>query len=268
MAFQIRKFNPEKHHRQSCRIRGYDFSQPGAYFITIKSYNNAKIFGKIPGKLMVLNDSGKIVYDEWVKTQIIRTNIRLGEFTIMPDHFHGILIVTKCLYDQFSENKPNRKIIQEPSNKMDDIVTTNQPGNKYYGGTSDDNRGHGGMLLRAPICIDQNQININHNRSNVNYSQYITRKSNMIYNGQQLFSFFWEPIISNFKRHVHGKSEQFGKPTKNTIPSIIRGFKSTVTKQINENNGTPGKEVWQRSYYLRIIETQNQWYKPQSKPGL
>jgi hypothetical protein len=264
MVFQIRKFDPEKHHRQSCRIKDYDYSQPGSYFITMKSYYNAKIFGKVSEKLMVLNDFGKIVYDEWVKTQLIRTNVRLGEFIIMPDHFHGILIIPKCRFGHLMENESIREIIHDPSHK---IGTTNQLGNKNHDGNMDhiinteyiNNGGyigmpdHRGTLQRAPI-------NVNHDRLNPNYYRFITCDSNMIYDGQQLYSFFHEPIISDFKCHIHGKSEQFGKPTVNTIPSIIRGFKSTVTRQINEIKGQYGKPMCQRSYYLHIIETESEFY--------
>ncbi len=53
--------------------------------------------------------------------------------------------------------------------------------------------------------------------------------------------------------------ERFGKPTSNTIPSIIRGFKSTVTKQINNIRNTPGHPVWQRSYYEHIVRNEKSY---------
>ena len=49
------------------------------------------------------------------------------------------------------------------------------------------------------------------------------------------------------------QSEQFGKSTVNSIPTIIKLFKATVTKQINELRGTPGEPVWQRNYFERVI---------------
>ncbi len=49
------------------------------------------------------------------------------------------------------------------------------------------------------------------------------------------------------------QTEQFGKSTVNSIPTIIKLFKSTVTKQINELRGTPGKPIWQRNYFERVI---------------
>ena len=54
-------------------------------------------------------------------------------------------------------------------------------------------------------------------------------------------------------------TEQFGKPTSNTIPTIVRGYKSTVTKQINTIRKTPGQPVWQRSYYERIVRNEKSY---------
>lgn len=51
-------------------------------------------------------------------------------------------------------------------------------------------------------------------------------------------------------------TEQFGKPTSNTVPTIVRGFKSTVTKQINGIRNKPGHSVWQRNYYEHIIRNE------------
>jgi putative transposase len=93
MVFQIRRFDPKKHHRQSYRIKGYDFSQPGSYFITIKTYLNQHTFGIIKDKTMILNKNGIIVYNEWIKTSFMRPNIISGQFIIMPDHIHGIIII-------------------------------------------------------------------------------------------------------------------------------------------------------------------------------
>ena len=60
-------------------------------------------------------------------------------------------------------------------------------------------------------------------------------------------------------KHCAPTIERFGKPTSNTIPSIIRGFKSTVTKQINNIRSTPGYPVWQRSYYEHIVRNEKSY---------
>ena len=55
--------------------------------------------------------------------------------------------------------------------------------------------------------------------------------------------------------------ERFGKPTSNTIPTIVRGYKSTVTKQINMLRQTPGAPVWQRNYYEHIIRDEKSYFE-------
>lgn len=86
-------YNPDKHHRRSIRLQGYDYAKPGAYFITICTQNRACLFGKIVDGEMVLNEFGMIVNNEWLRTSIIRPNIIIDEFVIMPNHLHGILVI-------------------------------------------------------------------------------------------------------------------------------------------------------------------------------
>lgn len=88
------KYNPEIHHRRSIRLKGYDYSQEGAYFITICTHDRECLFGEIVNGEMRLNPFGEIVRDEWLKTPTIRPNIELAEWVIMPNHIHGIVIIT------------------------------------------------------------------------------------------------------------------------------------------------------------------------------
>jgi REP element-mobilizing transposase RayT len=87
----LRKFNPEIHHRRSIRLKGYDYSQDGAYFITICVHNRETLFGEIVDSEMRMNDFGRIVEAEWIKSAEMRAEIELGEFVVMPNHFHGIV---------------------------------------------------------------------------------------------------------------------------------------------------------------------------------
>ncbi len=86
------KFDPQKHHRRSIRLKGYDYSEAGAYFVTIVAWQREMLFGDVVNGEMQLNDFGKIVGDEWGQTAIVRPNVKVGEFVVMPNHFHGILI--------------------------------------------------------------------------------------------------------------------------------------------------------------------------------
>jgi putative transposase len=156
------KYQKDIYRRKSLRLKGYNYKQAGAYFVSICTLNRACLFGNIISEEMVLNDAGRIVADEWIKTVEIRNNIELDEWVVMPNHFHGILVINECR----------------------------------------------GTARRAPTV------------------------------------------------------EEFGKPVPGSIPTIIRSFKSAVTKRINELRNSPGEKVWQRNYYEHIIRNEN---RPQSQ---
>lgn len=177
------KYDPNKHHRRSIRLKGYDYSQPGEYFITICTHNREFLFGEIVNGTMKLNNIGFIVEDEWKKTALIRDNVELGAFIIMPNHLHGIIIIRDDNRDKSSENCRD----------------------ELHNGCGESNNRRG-TSQRAPTM------------------------------------------------------ERFGKPTRNSIPTIIRGFKSASTKRINEIRQSPGIPVWQRNYYEHIIRTEKEFY--------
>jgi len=85
-------FAPQEHHRRSIRLKGYDYSQAGAYFVTIVTWQRECLFGKIEQGRMGLNEIGEIVREEWERTAVVRQNVELGEYVIMPNHVHGILV--------------------------------------------------------------------------------------------------------------------------------------------------------------------------------
>ncbi len=84
-------FNPETHHRRSVRLKEYDYSQPGAYFVTICSWLRGFIFGEIINGKMELNEYGMVLEREWLHINNGRRNIDLDQFVVMPNHMHGIL---------------------------------------------------------------------------------------------------------------------------------------------------------------------------------
>lgn len=88
------KFDPNIHHRKSIRLRGYDYSQDGAYFVTIVTFGRACLFGEIINGEMVLNETGKIIQNWWDDIPIHFPAVETGAFVIMPNHIHGIIIIT------------------------------------------------------------------------------------------------------------------------------------------------------------------------------
>ena len=84
-------YNPKVHHRRSIRLAHFDYSLPGAYFVTICSYGKQCIFGSVVGEQMRENDNGRIVREQWFDTVRIRPQMELDAFIVMPTHMHGIL---------------------------------------------------------------------------------------------------------------------------------------------------------------------------------
>jgi putative transposase len=77
--------------RKSIRLPEYDYSTPGAYFITIVTHQRERLFGEIVDGEMRLNNAGKIIQEEWIRSRKIRAPWEFNDYIVMPDHFHGIV---------------------------------------------------------------------------------------------------------------------------------------------------------------------------------
>ena len=86
-------YNPDKHHRRSIRLDGYDYSQPCIYFITLCTYNRECLFGEILNGEMRLNEFGKMTQQCWLEIPNHFPQTQLDEYIIMPDHIHGIIVL-------------------------------------------------------------------------------------------------------------------------------------------------------------------------------
>ena len=83
----------KKHRRRSIRLKDYDYSQSGAYFITICTHNKEILFGEILDGEMQLNEWGNVVEDCWDEVPRHFKNVELDAFIVMPNHVHGIIIM-------------------------------------------------------------------------------------------------------------------------------------------------------------------------------
>jgi len=155
--------NRSPQRRRSIRLQGYDYSRAGAYFLTICVQGRECIFGEIVDGEMVLNEYGKIVRDEWIKTGEIRNEIELDEWVVMPNHFHAIVMIPR------------------------------------------------GDRPVAPTTA----------------------------------------TVAPATMALPGSRPQ-------SIGSLMSGFKSAVTKRINELRNHPGMKLWQRNYYDHIIRNENE----------
>ena len=172
-------FDPQIHHRRSIRLSEYNYSQEGAYFITIVTHKRECIFGVIDDHTMHPNTADKIATECWLEIPIHFPYVLADSFIVMPNHIHGILALTSSL-SKISQNA-------EASS-------------------------HGGTVP-----------------------------------AQQTKS--------------HSTIETFGKPISGSIPTIIRSFKSAVTRKINIFKRTPGPVIWQSNYFERVIRNYEEWEK-------
>jgi putative transposase len=88
-----KRYNPDIHHRRSVRLRGFDYSRPGAYFVTICVHDRKCLFGEVCNGKMNLNKAGRIVEDCLLDIPKHFPHARLDAFVIMPNHIHGIITI-------------------------------------------------------------------------------------------------------------------------------------------------------------------------------
>jgi len=189
----------DKYRVESIRLLGYDYSQPGAYFITIVTHNRQCSFGNIIDDEMMLNEFGVLVQNEWLKTGIIRPNINIDAFVVMPNHLHGIIIITDNDNGHSRDSRDSRDSRRDTLQRVSTITDT---------------------------ITDTDTDTITDTEMGTETDT--------------------------------GTIEQFGKPTKNSIPTIVRSFKSTTTKQINQMRQTPMQPLWQRNYFEHVIRDDNE----------
>jgi len=116
------KYTPDIHRRKSIRLKGYDYSKNGAYFITICIYNSECLLGKVVDGEMILSEYGEIVRNEWLKTEEIRKNVQLDNYVVMPNHFHSIIVICRGVlqYAPTTMNKISK--FRSPSQTIGAIV--------------------------------------------------------------------------------------------------------------------------------------------------
>lgn len=121
------QYNREKYHHKSIRLKGYDYSQAGAYFVTICTYGRKYLFGNVINGEMQLNEMGRVVADEWMRTVEIRREIALDEFIVMPNHIHCIVAITKSNVEATGRsplrNGPNPKSIGAFVARFKSVIT-------------------------------------------------------------------------------------------------------------------------------------------------
>lgn len=85
------KYNPKTHNRKSIRLKGYDYTQTGLYFVTICCQNRRHLYGHIENGKMILNESGLMIEKWYYELENKFSDIKCREMVVMPNHFHCII---------------------------------------------------------------------------------------------------------------------------------------------------------------------------------
>jgi putative transposase len=86
--------NPDRKQRRSIRLKGYDYTSSGAYFVTICTRGREMVFGEVVGDVVRLSKWGEIIQSWWHNIPSHFDNVECDEFVIMPNHVHGIILIT------------------------------------------------------------------------------------------------------------------------------------------------------------------------------
>jgi REP element-mobilizing transposase RayT len=90
------KIDAKKYYRRSFRLKGYDYSLPGAYFITVVTHDRICLFGEVVEGAMYVNQFGKIVQRAWLDLPLHYPQVIIQASVIMPNHMHGIVVIHEC----------------------------------------------------------------------------------------------------------------------------------------------------------------------------
>ena len=116
------KYDPARHHRRSIRLRGYDYSQAGAYFVTVCVQGREPLFGDVVDGEMRLNNAGQMVAQCWHELPAHFPHLELDEFVVMPNHMHGIIIVGAPFMAPYGPGAVNQGAINRAPTGLGEIV--------------------------------------------------------------------------------------------------------------------------------------------------
>ncbi len=225
------KFDPNIHHRRSIRLQGYDYTQPGAYFITIVTYQRQEIFGVIKNEQMHLSKLGEIAQEEWFRSPEIRTEIRLfnDEFVVMPNHIHGIVWIVGADGVRPINTHPNH-IVGVDGIHPTGVHPTNIPPNNMVRVDS--------VRVDAVNPYDITQINAvgadGVRPTGVHPDSESARCAN-------------PPSVGARRAPLHQRASK-------SLSSFVAGYKSAVTGRAKRDFEIP--TIWQRNFYEHIIRNE------------
>ncbi len=225
------KYNPNKHHRRSIRLKGYDYSKVGLYFITICCQNRIWRFGEIINGEMLLNELGEIAYNEWIKLTERFPNFELDVFQIMPNHMHGIIVL-----------KDVEATLAVAQNDLIDPID------------SDDSNGAGASPARTVLEIPDAENDFIIEKGTVGATLAVALNDSIAQNLNGAGASPARTILEISDAQINSNSP--------SVSDMVGAYKSLVANACLSiyklNNERMGK-LWQRNYYEHIIRNEQSY---------
>lgn len=221
-----------KYRTRSTRLPGWDYANSGYYFVTICTKNREELFEEIVGDKIILNRIGKIVFYEWQKIPMVRKNMILDEFIVMPNHIHGIIIIDNGELNLFEG------INQFFKNKTHPVETSRRDSTPIPENYQKEDNIHAHELsvwgVSLPMCQPETPHQENPSKHILPSKTKPTRTSDQS-----------RRDVSTITNWQH-----------NSLGSIINQFKNNSTKRIN-NKFPKLYFSWQPNFYDRIIRDES-----------
>ncbi len=251
------KSNPPR--RRAMRLRGYDYSQPGAYFVTICAQHRKCLFGTITDGKMQLNEIGQIVIECWNRISQHFPSVELGEYVVMPNHAHGIirLGIPETKSPHVPEHVATRRgEVSSPALDQDhkDEVSSPTKNNTRRGEVSspalNNNRKD---EVSSPTKNNTRRGEVSSPALNNNRKDEVSSPTKNNTRRGEVSS----PALNN-NRKDEGTSptrnnNRRGEVSSPTLGKIIAYFKYQSTKRINQHRDMQGTRIWQRDYYDHVV---------------
>ena len=228
--------------RRSIRLKGYDYSCSGLYFVTICVQDRVSLFGKIEDGEMLLNEFGNIASNELLRTSEIRENVTIDSYVVMPNHVHFIIHILHDSPRRGEWNSPEN-IAGESGEKVEPNSNTGKCGSAQRDSSAQRDKITGECGSPQPDNITGECGSAQ--RDSSSQPDNITGECGSAQRDKitgECNSPLQTPLLRTPLRSPQG-----------TVGSIVRGYKSAVTRQLMAL-GFTGK-LWQRNYYEHIIRT-------------
>ena len=244
----MNNYNPNIHHRKSIRLKGYDYSQAGLYFITICCERRGNPlwlpFGEITDDKMFLNDAGKMIETEWLELTTRFPNIALHEYITMPNHFHGILQITTKHVGAPLVGAQNTT----PTNNVGATLVVAQNNN------GEQNNANGNIVRASLVDAPNNNITTTNNKTTTIDNKRATTRVAPTTDGTG-------EIMAGHPQGVPQRSPVTNK----TVGDMMDAFKSITTVQYINGVKTMGwsrfdGKLWQRNYHEHIIRDEKSYH--------